>query len=179
MAFVKIDKHSRGGSHATNEIRMGSHLKDNNAPRGVYISITRDVFTTLKWPIEEVDTRTRIAIDIAEGTEGDAGFLSLSVSSSSKATLFGTTKGAGTALVAIVAAARLKHYVLNDLTAPVEPVEFTIEEDNTILIQCPDWLRYNPESITKPPLPKPTAVVHLNRQERRAIASKVAQRYKR
>jgi hypothetical protein len=92
-----------------------------------------------------------------------------------------------------ITAAKLKHYVLNDDSVPVDATEFTIDEkDQTILIQCPDWLRYNSLSYQEPEKPKPvveekklarpTLVVEtkakdvdkLNRQERRTVAAHVA-----
>ena len=57
-----------------------------------------------------------------------------------------------------VSVTRFRHYVLNDTTQDIEPeaVEFTVdEEEHTILVQCPDWLRYNPLSVPAVAKPKP------------------------
>jgi hypothetical protein len=79
-------------------------------------------------------------------------------------------------------------------------VEYSVEKDKTMLIAVPDFLRYNPQSYNEPPLeepkpkpepkrkeearPRPTLVtvpedkdgdeIHLNRQQRRKLASRVA-----
>jgi len=79
----------------------------------------------------------------------------------------------------------------------VQEVEFTVDEkDHTVLIQCPDWLRYNPQSVPQPEPapakvetkdPRPTVVrlveeaeepepIRLNREERRRLAKKVVSR---
>jgi hypothetical protein len=61
-----------------------------------------------------------------------------------------------------VSVTRFKHYVLNDTARDIEPapVEFTVDEkEHTILIQCPDWLRYNPLSVPVQPKPVVKEVV--------------------
>jgi hypothetical protein len=93
--------------------------------------------------------------------------------------------------------------VLNDEHVSVTPVEATVDEkEHTILVQCPDWIRYNPQSYkappkleltpppkeeTKPPRPTMRVVtsdadddkeVVLNRKQRRLAANVLARAMK-
>jgi len=186
MAFVKVSKSAVGSKFSVPEIRMGSHLQSNKVNRGIYFSISASVVEQAKWILVGTDsgTREKANIDVLEGTGDDAGFLMLVQTSDGTGYSVGREKSKGMSVAFAVSYARMKHYVLNEL--PIEPhsVNFTIEADNSILIECPDWLRYNPLSVKEeapPSPPPPTATVHdmrLNRQERRAIGKRVASRLK-
>jgi hypothetical protein len=99
---------------------------------------------------------------------------------------------------------RFRHYIINEVPTPLMDVEFTYDaKDKTVLIQCPDWLRYNPLSVPQPavveekkPVSPPTKAVvkdgkedvkgllkqiakdipDANRKQRRAAVSAVARR---
>ena len=62
-------------------------------------------------------------------------------------------------------------------------------DDGALIIECPDWLRFDPTTEKAPepePIKKPTLVSkviveddRMNRQERRAVANKIARALKR
>jgi len=132
--------------------------------RSIYFAITRDVLAQVGWTLtvddDEGGDREWIQVAVNEGSEEDAGFLLLT-EDKSKGYVFGTNKGAtGFSLAGSVSCSRFKHYVLNDTSIDIEPaaVEFTVDEkEHSILIQCPDWLRYNPLSVPAVAKPKPVA----------------------
>lgn len=210
MAFVKVQKATGLGNTGLGRygaIRLGAHLADNNVPRSIYISITPDVIDSVGWEIVhaqsqrktksgELYERAFCRIALNEGVGTDAGFIQLS-EDKERGYVVGTTKGTRTSFTCSVGMAGIKHYVFNEV--PVDPglVEFTVDpEDKTILIQCPDWLRYNPESYQEPtpakqevkkePRRPPTLSVVVvdkaideelmpNRHQRRKITKRLAQ----
>jgi hypothetical protein len=199
MAFVKVNKSPRGVNYGNDPvIRMGTHLQGTKTPRSVYMSISLSVLDQLGWPYApEEGERARCTIAVHEGTHEDAGFFML-VRDPSGYTFGGANskEEARSALVTNIAVTKLRHYAVNDpvMEHPPENVEFTIDEkEGTILVQLPDWLRYNPASVPEPaPVkvekkdPHPTMTVvpkeedveplRLNHEERRRIAKKVASR---
>jgi len=162
MAFTQINKSSLGSHSNKNEIRMGSRRQSQSVPqRSIYFAITRDVVAQVGWELTVDDddgNREWIRVAVNEGSDEDAGFLLLT-EDMNKGYVFGTNKGAtGFSLAGSVSCTRFKHYVLNDTTMDIEPapVEFTVDEkEHSILIQCPDWLRYNPLSVPAVAKPKP------------------------
>lgn len=161
MAFVKVIKSAMGARLAQYEIRMGSQLQSaTQQSRNVYFAITRAVVDDVGWEIihQEGSTRNVCYIDVHEGTGTDAGFLLLMQATNSKGYSLGTTKDKHHTFAFGLAVSRIKHYALNELPVDPEPVEFTVDKaEHTILIQCPDWLRYNtlsvPEEVPPPPPP--------------------------
>jgi len=137
-----------------------------------------------------------------EGVGDDAGFFLFTPADKNErdAYMFGSERKGSNAYVNTVLAQKLKHYVLNpEENVPPVMVEYSIEKDKTMLVAVPDFLRYNPQSYKeeeKKPEPKPepkrkeearprpTLVtvpedrdgdeIHLNRQQRRKLASRVA-----
>lgn len=209
MPFTRILKSART-LHAPNayEIRMASHLhQGKDKPRGIYFSISEEVIRDLGWdtmPSVVSPERKTCKIEIQEGVGKDAGFLLFTAPMDKLSTpyLFGTAKGSSRAFITQVSITRIKHYVLNEVPALSTVVEFTIDEkERTILVQCPDWLRYNPLSYQEPePEPKQEQAVKLahavsdnmkemlkdaakripvNRQERRAVVAAAARAIKR
>lgn len=206
MAFVKVNKSAMGSSMHVDEIRIGWHIQsEKNKTRSIYLSMSRDVVEKAGWPINDtvatetgsVRIGTRIAVH--EGTGSDAGFLMIEYDEHGYS--FGSTRSdprSNAALTVNISITRFKHYAINDILEEKEPqpVEFTIDEkEQTVLIQVPDWLRYNPQSVPQPepaPVkvekkdPRPTMTVvpkeedaeplRLNREERRRLAKKVASR---
>ena len=163
MAFTQINKSSLGSHSNKNEIRMGSRRQSQSVPaRSIYFAITRDVLAQVGWTLTVDDDdggdREWVQVAVNEGSEEDAGFLLLT-EDKAKGYVFGTNKGAtGFSLAGSVSCTRFKHYVLNDTSIDIEPaaVEFTVDEkEHSILIQCPDWLRYNPLSVPAVAKPKP------------------------
>lgn len=166
MAFVKVNKSRMGTRPDENpNIRMGWH-KQGETARGLYFGITRILVEEVGWRLVEQtpkdgsdQVRVACIIDVMEGIHEDAGFFMLTESETGYR--LGTNKGSSSSasLSMNVALNRLRHYVINDAEIEVEPhsVEFTIDsKDKTVLIQCPDWLRYNPLSVPdKEPEPPP------------------------
>ena len=164
MAFVKVVK-SAGLGHAVRlgqpSIRFGAHLADNKHPRSIYISITPETIDQVGWEVEtaksqrqnrsgETYERAFCRIAFNEGVGEDAGFIQLS-EDRDRGYIIGTTKGLRTSFTASIGMAGVKHYVFNEIPVDPDDVEFTIDpDDKTILIQCPDWLRYNPQSYAAP-----------------------------
>ena len=156
MAFTQINKSSVGARSSVSEIRMGSRRQSNSNPaRSIYFAVTRDVAARAGWEVisDTEGAREWIQVAVNEGSEEDAGFLLLT-EDRAKGYIFGTNKGqTGYALAGSVTVVRFKHYVLNDVEIDIEPaaVEFTVDEkEHSILIQCPDWLLYNPLSVPVP-----------------------------
>jgi len=204
MAFVKINKSPVGAfKDGLPIVRMGSHLQsEKQSSRAIYFSLTRPVIDQAGWKISGVDgseDRVAVAIAVHEGTGTDAGFLLLEQEEGGYR-LGSTRSDRQTHSFAMnVSVSRLRHYVVNDplIEKSVQEVEFTVDEkDHTVLIQCPDWLRYNPQSVPQPEPapakvetkdPRPTVVrlveeaeepepIRLNREERRRLAKKVVSR---
>lgn len=208
MAFVKINKQFHSGYRRQGEprIRMGSHLHGGakvGPPRGIYLSLTKDIVEQVGWKMEVVQSmrksrdgsyqeRNTCLIIVHEGVGEDAGFIQLA-EENERAYVLGSTRGPNTALAVNIGVGAFSHYVLNDVPVDPHDVEFTIDEKNhTILIQCPDWLRYNPSSYQEPEVkkeqpryPTKTPVVvtgddgdivelELNREQRRRMAKKIA-----
>ena len=155
MAFVKLDKGARRSRSGITEVRLGAYRGKQG--RVVYISISLGAIEQAGWTINESEANTKrktVNVMINEGVGEDAGFWLLTEDDE-----FGYILGADHArsgsLVTSIQIARLKHYVLNDEHISVEPVEATVDEkEHTILIQCPDWIRYNSQSYQEPDKPK-------------------------
>lgn len=209
MPFVTINKSRSGASipsRSNPEVRMGSHLQTDKVARGIYISIASVIIEELGWEVTERGLRRVVSVLVHEGVGSDAGFWLLSNGelNEARAYVLGGERGKAHTFASGISVSRLAHYVLNDTSVPVAPVEFTVDaEAKTILVECPDWLRYNPQSYTPPEeerrsLPRATAdarkeqarpparsadpeddVIHLNRGDRRRLASEITRRLKR
>lgn len=171
MAFVQVAKSAIGGARNIEaEIRIGWHKANNvNKSRALYIAVTKLVVEAVGWKVEignpdDPNSRTYTKITLLEGTYEDAGFIVLAESWDRHGYVLGNNKGTTTnaAFGVGITVSRLKHYVINDveIEQPPKPVEYTVDEKTkTILIECPDWLRYNPQSVPElppqPPAPEP------------------------
>ena len=193
MAFTRVTKGSTGTSSSgrSEDVRMGAHLQSGpGTSRGVYFSIPQSVAIKAGWTlVDNANVRKGVHLVIDEGHGEDAGFLMLSEDPRGYAC--GASREGAYALAMSITAQRLRHYVLNDCPVETEPVEFSVDpKAGTVLIQVPDWLRYNPLTAPQPeaPPPRPTKatsnagdvadIPKLNRSERRALASRVASRLK-
>jgi hypothetical protein len=200
MPFIKIVRFKGRSSHDFDGITMGAHLQGSENKRGLYISISRSVLERTTWSPINRENKVSYRITIQEGVGAESGFLQLvedvngyMFSTSSKNTKLGVSAG--------IYEGSLSHYVLNEVPVAARPIDFSVEDDGaTILLQCPDWLRYNPLSYDEatgkvrtkaeqelllaqpPPTPKKVDVivedVRFNRGDRRRIASRIAQELK-
>ena len=174
MPFAKVERFYRSSSADTNTIRMGSHLAAEKIARGIYIGVGLDVVKQVGWLVKSTsDTRQATTVAILEGTGDDGGFLMLAYDEKHGYTL-GSERTGSRSFYTNITANKLKHYVLNEVPCPVGPVDFSIDEKaQTVLIQCPDWLRYNPASYQEPekevvpPTRHPLHVVPVERDESR------------
>ncbi len=176
MAFVLINKNTVGASHIPNEIRMGTHLQSNDvSTRSLYIAISYEVIQATGWNVERnlggsrpgkmggnsKTDRVFVRLGVNEGTGDDAGFLMLTENKERGYICGHDIRGnIAQTFTTNVSVSKLKHYVLNDITAEIypEPVTFVVDEKTqSVLVQCPDWLRYNPLSVPQPVVQKPVA----------------------
>lgn len=197
MAFVKVTKSRIGaGIHQSQPmISMGAYLADGKVhkSRSVAFRITYALIEQLGWPLAE----GKIGVSVLEGTGVDQGYVQLVHDDA-----FGYRGSQGSTdrdrehqgVSISLTAERFKHYVLNECPV-VAGVVNHIVDGNVLIVECPDWLRYNPSSVpqeekvpvqeTKRPLPRVNSVdqdeveVRLNRQERRALAHHVTRVLKR
>lgn len=191
MAFIKVNKTMVGAassSHFRNRVpslRMASHLQSATmTSRAIAFYFSTPLIEQVGWPVEKQDDdRRRITVSINEGTGEDAGVLMLE--HDPKGYVMAVSKATARTYGLAVSAPRFKHYVLNETPCDITDVEFVVDEDaQQVMIQCPDWLRFDPTSVPPeeaPEVPVKTASLHdmrLNRQERRAVAKRLTQRLK-
>lgn len=179
MAFVKVDKSHRGMMHNLEPaVTMGSYLADGKVHKSKSIAfrISRPLVDQLGWPLKE----GKIGISVHEGTDTDKGFLQLVHDDvAGYRGSQGTGRDNDNQGISInVTADRFKHYVLNE--CPVSSNLVTHMVDNgALIVECPDWLRYNPQSVPEPEPAPPKVTPTLNREQRRALATRVARNLKR
>ena len=163
MAFVKVQKGIRKDTPGASDVRMGTHR--NATGRTVYLSVGSDIIEQVGWEISiveatrgEVENRKQrriVAVAINEGVGEDKGYWLLTEDKQRGYSLGQDHKGEHGAFMCNVLASRLQHYVLNDDNVPVEQVLFEPKPDEkALLVQMPDWLRYNPQSYKEPDKPK-------------------------
>jgi hypothetical protein len=104
---------------------------------------------------------------VLEGTDTDVGFLQITPDPAGYSVTGKSTKSAQSRGIT-VAIDRFQHYILNEAPVPTMPVQFMVEGD-TLIVECPDWLRFNPLSVPQPepvadPPPQPTRVVSRDEQ---------------
>lgn len=172
MAFVKIERSRSGpiGVGRTPCVTMGSYLADGKRHKSKSVSfrISRALIDIIGWPIVD----HTLFLSIHEGTDADKGFLQIVPDPQGRRTTQ-PTASQGFALAMIID--NFKHYVLNECPVSSTIVPHMID-DNALIVECPDWLRYNPQSV---PELVPQRVTPLNREQRRAVASSAARSVKR
>lgn|SRR5215472_19131201 len=198
MPFVQLQSiHTRTSRGATVPlIRMGSQLANNKHPRMIAISVSRMAFTSVGFTTFASEGNTRCRMRVDEGWGDDAGFwlfTPLPHDTGEKSYACGGARGNFHTLQIAIAMGSVAHYVLNEKPIDMHDVEFSTE-GKSLLVQCPDWLRYNPQSLTNeqlalikvpnyvPPPDDEAAKVtvtapsdlKLNRQDRRKLSSGIA-----
>lgn len=172
MAFVKIDKAMRASAiDDMPVVTMGAYLADGKAHKGKSITfrITRALISQLGWEI----VGDKLRIGVFEGTDKDVGFLQLMPDQHGYVASCEAETKQGASIS--VTYDRFKHYVLNESPVPSHNVNHIVN-GNALVVECPDWLRFNPQSVPKP---EPEPVHHLNRQQRRIAAARIASSLKR
>lgn len=203
MPFVRIEKSRHGGlsSYTQPVVVMGAYLADGKAhkSRSVTFRMTRPLLDQLGWTL---DDHGRIGVAVHEGTGADQGYIQLVQDEERgyRGSQGGSTNAEDRVNQGVsisVTIERFRHYVLNECPVPSHQVNFIID-GNALIVECPDWLRYNTQSAPPPvveepklPLPrqsnkrdKPNSIdtevdladlsLHLNRRERRLLANKIA-----
>lgn len=212
MPFARVSKSSFGSRIKPDEIKMGWHRSTQKGEgKAIYFSVSRTIIESMGWEIKEEGamnakstSRRYTSVAVMEGTGKDAGFLMLVEYWERDGYVLGNNKGAtqNTSFSMGVTNTRFAHYIINNFNEEVTPgpISYTIDQDEkTILIECPDWFRYDPTTVKEPepvkpapapvkeaertsrPLPKIVVeaeeddeVPKLNRSDRRRLASKVA-----
>lgn len=173
MAFVKIEKSRIGGAIRNNTVAvtMGSYLADGKVHKSKSVSfrLTGALIKQLGWIVEE----RRIRISVLEGTDKDIGFIQLMPDPDGYSA---SQKYESQGISVNVTAERFAHYVLNECPMPSRTVNHMIDE-GTLIVECPDWLRFNPLSV--PDVPKPKIenrrpIPPLNREQRRRMGKIVS-----
>lgn len=145
MAFVKVEKLHRGGYNGTVAIvTMGAYLADGKAhkSRSVNFRMTQPLIQQLGWvPVER-----KLIVAINEGIDVDKGFLQITLDPNGRR-ISQTLEGQGFSLSATIES--FHHYVLNECPVPSATVSHVID-NGALIIECPDWLRYNPASVPQP-----------------------------
>ena len=174
MAFVKVEK-LRTGIGNTDEpiVTMGAYLADGKAhkSRSINFRFTATLITQLAWPVID----RRIGMTLNEGIDADKGFLQVVYDMDGGRR---TTQGEGKQGFSLgMAVEGFHHYVLNECPVSSGIVSHVID-DGALIIECPDWLRYNPASVPEPnhievTLPGKLRDGQPNRAQRRVIAKSV------
>jgi hypothetical protein len=174
MAFTRVEKLRTGGHGAIMpQVTMGAYLADGKKHKSKQINfrVTRALINELGW---EPDN-DKLYIAINEGSGSDKGFLQLVPDKMGRRTTVEADTNQGMAINATLDS--FKHYVLNECPMPTEVVNHIVD-GNALIIECPDWFRFNPLSEPQPE-PEPEKVTQLNREQRRAVAARVARSLKR
>ena len=168
MAFVRVDKSRQGGTHlAVPMVTMGTYLADGKKHKTKHIAfrISRPLLEQLGWAFDGVS----VNVTVNEGTDKDSGYLQLVPATADlhtrRLTLSHGGKGNQGVSVSITAD-NFRHYVLNECPVSADITPHIVDGD-TLIIECPDWLRYNPQSVPEP-APKPAPVTQLHRRSRRS-----------
>jgi len=148
MAFVKLEKGLKKTKDGVIDIRMGTHRTKSG--RSIYFSISEATAITLGWQIIQTETKRRVVrLAFNEGVGEDKGLIQISEDLEDGYHVGADHKNAGSYAINVMAN-RLRHYLINavaDDSVSVAPVEFVLDETNkAVLVQVPDWLRYNPLS---------------------------------
>jgi hypothetical protein len=174
---------------------MGAHARGKEVgdakARPLYFAITPDIIDALGWPINaDREDRRMTHVSVHEGVGDDAGFL-LVVLDTERGYALGTNGEHANSFSMNITTSRLQHYKVDQGVHSIRPVDYTLDEkEKVLLIECPQWLRYDPMSYTPPrkePAPRPTQrrvdaetpsddpdALHLNRKQRRVAARSVA-----
>src|SRR5580765_2060661 len=157
MPFVKVVK-ARIGTPTGGEpvVTMGAYLADGavHKARSVAFRMTYPLIVQLGWPLKE----GRIGLGVLEGTGSDQGYLQLVVDEQhGYRASQGTREREGHTyygLAISLTTERFRHYVLNECPVSSAPVNHIVDGD-TLIIECPDWFRFNPQSVPQPQLTLP------------------------
>ena len=165
MAFVRVEKLRRGiGSMLLPIITLGAYLADGKVhkTKSIGMRFSDPLIQQLGWKLDE----RSMYININEGIDDDQGYLQIVQTTEDihARRITRSEKGGHHGIALNMGADALKHYVLNECPVPAAPATHMID-GNALLIECPDWLRYNPESVPKKA--SPPVQLHPGRGRRR------------
>jgi hypothetical protein len=159
MPFAKVDKSPVGAARtSTTEPMMRMSCYKSGGVAGKYaiaFYLNRVLIESVGWTIDTSDERHMLHVEVLEGTGEDAGYLMMAQAETKRSGYsLGISKAGANTFGMNISFSRVKHYVVADPEhAELDEVEFTYDaNDHTILVQAPDWLRYNPLSL--PPEPR-------------------------
>jgi hypothetical protein len=104
-------------------------------------TIARSIVAKLGWD----DSNNRVRVAVYEGVREDSGFFMIQPSDQGYLASAGNKGTSVTPLRFSLIARRLRHYTLNDTKADSQVVPHMID-GNSLIVECPDWLRINPLS---------------------------------
>ena len=143
MAFEMITKGTHYSLNAyMAEVKMCASLADGERQRSLIFVYSLKVLKDMDIDIN-AEPRPRMAI--LEGTGEDQGFMKLLLHPKGyMISQYGSSKVSFSISTSV---SKLKHYVLNECPAPMTDVEFSTDaNEHSMLIEAPDWLRFNPQS---------------------------------
>ena len=164
MAFVKVNKSKHNVTEGNAVLTMGAYLGDGKVhkSRSVAFRFTRTLMEQLGWIRDG-----RVGLAMYEGTDKDAGFLQITPEPDGYTLVVnnrGSSNSTGGAIS--VTADRFKHYVLNECPVSTCVAQHSVD-GNSLIIECPEWLRFNPESVPKPTPVAPPPPIQLHPQGKR------------
>ena len=166
MAFVRVAATHRQRSMPGESVTMGLYLADGKTVqrKSVGFRLSRALLDKLGWA---GDTTTTVSV--YEGVGEDVGFWQIAPDKDGyKLTPKREGKSRDHGRSFLVNAASFKHYVLNDPGPLSAKTVAHFVEDGRLLIECPNWLKFNPQSVQDgaahkthvvPPPPTPSVVV--------------------
>lgn len=184
MPFIKINTHHHFSKAYREPVAMGIYSGNGKdiKTRSVVFRIALDLCNQL-WPTPDGEF---LHLGVYEGVAEEAGFLQICQDPLGYKVRPNMTNKKLTAYTFSVVAARFEFYTLNDTEARLAPVLHMVE-GNTLIIECPDWLRVNPltqpaiptppKPITPPPPPKPAQPVMAEIKRPRGRPPKGGYRY--
>jgi hypothetical protein len=187
MPFVKVIKSQRTAGGDEPIVTLGAYLADgkHHIHKSISFRVNKPLIDKCGW---KLDDDGRISLSVAEGTGDDVGFLQIvedpkgykCSQGRNRETGIGPDTSQGVSLSMVVE--RLKHYVLNECPVASDIVPHIVD-GNALIIECPDWLRFNPQSVEEPEKEQPRSPLSLvkvavkddrmNRRERRATAAEI------
>jgi hypothetical protein len=154
MPFVEIKRGQSAKGEVGDAVAMGVYVADGKEikTRSVIFFISRSVAAKLGWEIID----HRFPVTLHEGVGSDQGFLMITpgVDGQGYTATGGNKSTHRTALKFAVVAQKFNHYTLNDTRVATHPVTYVID-NNSLIIECPDWLKFNPLTAPLEPAPEP------------------------
>jgi hypothetical protein len=146
MAFVRVAAIHRPRSVVDEVVTMGLYLADGKKVqrKSIAFRFSRALLDKLGWAVDK-----STVVGVFEGIGEDIGFWQIAPDTSGYvvATKGRDSKKPNQGAAFMLNTINLQHYVLNEPGPVSAKVVQHIVEGNILIIECPDWLRFNPQSI--------------------------------